>query len=69
MVGFVPAGFKDNAKMCFFSRVFVLAVHDSVTCRALHGQVIKIKPVALSRCVGLALVLLNGGFGGLAGVD
>jgi hypothetical protein len=65
----VPAGFKDNPKMDFLAGVFVLAVHDSVTCRALHGQIIEVEAVALSRCVGLALVLLNGLFGGLAGVD
>jgi hypothetical protein len=68
-VGFVAAGFKDNPKVCFFSGVLVLAVHDSVPGRALHHQIIKIKPVAVSGFVLLALVLFNGGCCGLAGVD
>jgi hypothetical protein len=67
--GFVPAGFKDNPKMGFLSGVLVLAVHDSVAGRSLHGQIIESKPVALARDILLALVAFNGGFGGLAGVD
>jgi hypothetical protein len=69
MVGFVAAGFKDNSEVCFLSGVFVLAVHYSVPGRALHGQIIEVKPVALSCDILLALVLFDCCLGGLAGVD
>jgi hypothetical protein len=69
MFGFVPAGFKDNPKIGFLSGVLVLAVHYSVPGRALHGQIIEVKPVALSCDILLALVLFNCCLGGLAGVD
>jgi hypothetical protein len=55
--------------MDLLAGVLVLAVHDSVPGRALHGQIIKIKPVAVSGFVLLALVLFNGLLGGLAGAD
>jgi hypothetical protein len=69
MVRFVPAGFKDNPKMDFLAGVLVLAVHYSVPGRALHGQIIEVKPVALSCDILLALVLFDCCLGGLAGVD